>query len=222
LERVRDRMARAADRAGREPGSIRLVAVSKTFSADHIRAAADAGQLEFGENKLQEALPKMDQTTDLPLRWHFVGHLQSNKARRTAERFHAIHSVDDRSLVTKLDLAAGDAGRTVDVLLQVNLASEPTKHGADPATIASLIEDARGCQAVRIKGLMLLPPAGAPEQARPYFAALRRMRDELVGKGVPFASLAELSMGMSGDFEVAIEEGATIVRIGTALFGARA
>jgi pyridoxal phosphate enzyme (YggS family) len=221
LGRLRDRIASAAERAGREPDSVQLVAVSKTFSVDHIRAAADAGQLAFGENKVQEALPKMDQTRDLPLTWHFLGHLQSNKVRRAAERFHVIHSVDGRSLVKKLDQAAYGAGRTVEMLIQVDLAGEPTKHGVSPADLMVLIDEARACRAATMKGLMLLPPAGPPEAVRPFFAKLRRVRDDLAGRGVPMSFLSELSMGMSGDFEVAIEEGATIVRVGTALFGER-
>jgi len=222
LDDVHARIERAAGRAERDPDSVRLVAISKTFPADYVRAAAEAGQLEFGENKVQEALAKMDQTMDLPLTWHFVGHLQSNKARRAAARFDVIHAVDDRSLAEKLDLAVREAGRVVDLLIQVDLAGEPTKHGVPPAGLMSLVEAAQAGRWARLKGLMLLPPAVAtPEAARPYFAALRRLRDDLVARGVPRSALSELSMGMSHDFEVAIEEGATLIRVGTALFGER-
>jgi pyridoxal phosphate enzyme (YggS family) len=221
LERVRDRIASAAGRVGRDPASVRLVAVSKTFPPDYVRAAAQAGQLDFGESRVQEAFPKMDETRDLPLRWHLVGHLQSNKARRAAERFDVIHSVDDPALGRRVDLAASEAGRVVDCLIQVDLAGEPTKHGVQPSDLEALVTQLSERRAARLKGLMLLPPAGEPEAVRPYFAALRRLRDDLLARGIPLSALSELSMGMSGDFEVAIEEGATIVRVGTALFGER-
>jgi pyridoxal phosphate enzyme (YggS family) len=221
LERVRDRIASAAGRIGRDPASIRLVAVSKTFPAEYVRAAAEAGQLDFGESRVQEALPKMDQTRDLPLRWHLVGHLQSNKARKVAERFDVIHSVDDPSLGRRVDVAAREADRVVDCLIQVDLAGEPTKHGVRSADVEALVTELSECRAARLKGLMLLPPLGEPEAVRPYFTALRRLRDDLLARGVASSALSELSMGMSGDFEVAIEEGATIVRVGTALFGER-
>jgi pyridoxal phosphate enzyme (YggS family) len=222
LADVRARMARAAGRAGRDPSSIRLVAVSKTFSADHVRAAADAGQVDFGENKVQEALPKIDATAGLPIRWHLVGHLQSNKAKKAGARFDAIHSVDDRSLVAKLDEAACAANRPIELLVQVDLAGEATKHGAREEAIAGIFEAARSTTCARVVGLMLLPPAvDDPEAARPYFRALHGVRDRLQAQGVDPAMLRELSMGMSHDFEIAIEEGATLVRVGTAIFGSR-
>jgi pyridoxal phosphate enzyme (YggS family) len=222
LTDVRERIATAAGRAGRDPSSIRLVAVSKTFSADAVRAAADAGQIDFGENKLQEAVRKMDGTSDLPLRWHLVGHVQSNKARKAAARFDVIHSLDDAALIGRLDEAASAAGRSIDVLVQVDLAGEATKHGIRPDHLAHVFRAARACGAARLVGLMLLPPASVdPEAVRPYFAALRRLRDDLASQGIDRAMLAELSMGMSHDFEVAVEEGATLVRVGTAIFGAR-
>jgi pyridoxal phosphate enzyme (YggS family) len=221
LAGVRDRIARAANRAGRDPASIRLVAISKTFSADCIRAVADAGQLDFGENKVQEALDKMEQTASLPLRWHLVGHLQSNKARQAAGAFHAIHSIDSAALLEKIDRAAAAAGRAVDVLIQVDLAREPTKYGAAVDTLDGMLEQAQSSNAARLKGLMVLPPAGDPEKARPYFRRLRELRDALIARGTASAMLSELSMGMSHDFEVAIEEGATLVRVGSAIFGER-
>ena len=223
LESVRERIASAAGRAGRPPSSIQLVAISKTFSADAVREAAAAGQLVFGENKLQEALPKMDATADLKLRWHLVGHLQSNKARKAGSRFDMIHSIDDERLIPRLDEGAKETGRTVEWLVQVDLAGEATKFGARPEELPALFEAARRCAAARLVGLMILPPAvDDPEGARPYFARLRGIRDELLAAGTAPDMLRELSMGMSHDFEVAIEEGSTQVRIGSAIFGERA
>jgi pyridoxal phosphate enzyme (YggS family) len=222
LDGVRDRIRDAAGRAGRNPASVRLVAVSKTFSADHIRAVADAGQLDFGENKVREALGKIAALRDLGLTWHLIGHLQSNKAKKAAEQFDAIHSVDDAALLQKLDQTAAAAGRRVDVLVQVDLAGEPTKSGTKPETLMSIFGVAADCRSATVSGLMLLPPAvDDPNDARPYFAALRRLRDDLASQGIAPAMLANLSMGMSHDFEVAIEEGATLVRIGSAIFGER-
>jgi PLP dependent protein len=222
LAGIRERIARAAGRAGRDPASVRLIAVSKTFDADHVRIAAEAGQLDFGENKVQEALDKMDRTADLPLRWHLVGHLQSNKAAKAAGRFDVVHSVDSAALLTRLDEAAVAAGRRLDVLVQVDIAGETTKHGASESGLDAIYGAARNCRAARPVGLMLLPPAVAdPEDARPFFRELEQIRGRLLDRGVDKAMLHELSMGMSGDFEVAVEEGATMVRVGTAIFGGR-
>ena len=222
LGAVRDRIERAAGRARRDPTSIRLVAVSKTFPADAVRAAFDAGQTDFGENKVQEALDKIERTADLPIRWHLVGHLQSNKANKAASRFDVIHSVDGAALLRKLDDAAAAASRRIDVLVQVDLAGEATKHGAREEELMPIFEAARTCRAARVVGLMLLPPAADDvEEARPYFRRLRAVRDGLLAEGVDGSMLNELSMGMSHDFEVAIEEGATLVRVGTAIFGSR-
>lgn len=222
LADVRERIARAAGRARRDAASIRLVAVSKTFSADDVRAAADAGQIDFGENKVQEATEKMERTGELPLRWHLVGHLQSNKTRKAAERFDTIHSVDGLELASKLERAAAAANRTLELLVQVDLAGEPTKHGAREDELSGLFDAARGFCAARLVGLMLLPPSvDDPERARYYFRALTSVRDRLMARGVDGAMLTELSMGMSHDFEVAIEEGATLVRVGSAIFGSR-
>jgi PLP dependent protein len=222
LAGVRDRLARAAGRVGRDPSTVRLVAVSKTFSAAHVRAAAAAGQVDFGENKVQEALPKMAQTSDLPIRWHLVGHLQSNKARKAAGAFAVIHSVDDRAILLKLDEAARAEGRTVELLVQVDLAREATKHGAPEEEVPAIFEAARACRSARLVGLMVLPPATEdPDGARPYFRRLKEMRDSLSRGGVDPAMLRELSMGMSHDFEVAVEEGSTMVRVGSAIFGER-
>jgi PLP dependent protein len=221
LADVRSRIERAAGRVGRDPASIRLVAVSKTFPADYVRALADAGQIDFGENKVQEALPKMDQLADRAVRWHLLGHLQSNKSRK-AGRFDVVHSIDSAGLIEKLDEAVYAAGRQLDVLVQVDLAGEPTKHGAREEELGAIFAAARAARAVRAVGLMLLPPAvDDPDGARPFFRALRDVRARLLAGGVDGSMLNELSMGMSHDFEVAIEEGATVVRVGTALFGSR-
>jgi pyridoxal phosphate enzyme (YggS family) len=221
LADVRARIARAAGRAGRDPASIHLVAVSKTFDADHVRSAADAGQIDFGENKVQEALDKMAATADLPIRWHLVGHLQSNKAKKVSG-FDVVQSIDSASLVRKVDEAAVLAQRRIDVLVQVDLAGEATKHGAREEGLPPIFEAGAGARAVRVVGLMLLPPAfDDPEGSRPYFRALREIRERLVAGGVDPAMLRELSMGMSHDFEVAVEEGATLVRVGSAIFGPR-
>ena len=222
LAAVRDRIARAAARAGRDPASIRLVAVSKTFDADYVRAAAKAGQIDFGENKVQEALQKQPATTDLQIRWHLVGHLQSNKARKAGSCFDLIHSIDDAALVAKIDAGAVEADRQVEWLIQVDLAREPTKHGAREDDLMPIVDAARACRAARLTGLMLLPPAtDNPDEARRWFRELRSIRDRLVTRGVDESMVSELSMGMSHDYEVAIEEGATLVRVGTAIFGSR-
>jgi pyridoxal phosphate enzyme (YggS family) len=227
LADVRARIERAARRADRDPAAVRLVAISKTFSADFVRAAAEAGQRDFGENRVQEALPKMDAVrsmipSDLALRWHLVGHLQTNKARKAGARFDVVHSIDTPDLLRKLDEAAASAGRRLDVLAQVDLAGEATKHGVQESELAAIFETGRTASHIKLVGLMLLPPAvDNPEDARPYFRRLREVRSRLLDSGVDPAMVAELSMGMSHDFEVAVEEGATIVRVGTAIFGSR-
>ena len=222
LARIHERIEDAAGRAGRSPDTVRLIAVSKTHPIDAVRAAADAGQRDFGENKVQEALQKIAQSTDNRLKWHLIGHLQSNKARKAASAADAIHSIDGVELLKRIDQAAGETGRTVEVLIQVDLALEDTKFGAPVSEVAAIAQAAGNCTAARLVGLMLLPPpAENPEDARPWFARLRALRDELIDSGIPAERLRELSMGMSHDFEVAIEEGATMVRVGTALFGER-
>ena len=222
LAAVRARIARAAGRAGRDPQSVRLVSISKTFPVEAVREAAAAGQVDFGENRVQEALPKMEAAADLRLRWHLVGHLQSNKAKKAGAQFDWIHSIDSVDLLMRLDEAAAAAGRRIELLVQVDLAHEPTKHGAREEELAALFDAARGRPSARLAGLMLLPPAvDDPERARPYFRRLRELRDRLRANGVGAEMLAELSMGMSHDFEVAVEEGATMVRVGSAIFGAR-
>jgi PLP dependent protein len=222
LASVRERIADAAGRVGRDPAGIRLVAISKTFPIETIRAAAAAGQRDFGENKVQEALPKIEGSHGLEATWHFVGHLQSNKARKAAQSFDVIHSVDSADLALRLDTAAREASRTVQLLIQVDLAGEATKHGTPGQSLPEILAAAAACRSARVVGLMLLPPAvGEPEAARPYFKELVALRDRLVAGGADPSMLMQLSMGMSHDFEVAIEEGATMVRVGTAIFGSR-
>ncbi|MES1256634.1 MAG: YggS family pyridoxal phosphate-dependent enzyme [Acidobacteriota bacterium] len=222
LAAVRDRIAAAANRAGRDPSSVRLVAVSKTFPTDDVRALANCGHIDFGENKLQEALPKIAATAGMGLVWHLVGHLQSNKARKAASVFDLVHSVDTGTMAERLDEAAAAAGRRLELLVQVNLAGEAAKHGAPLGGLLPVFDAARRCRSVNVAGLMAIPPATAdPEEARPHFRMLRDLRDRLLSEGVDRAMLRELSMGMSADFEVAVEEGATIVRVGTAIFGRR-
>lgn len=222
LEAVRRRIDAAAQRAGRRPTDITLVAVSKTFPAEAVRRAAAAGVRAFGENRVQEGLQKIEEVADPSLEWHLIGHLQSNKAKRAAAAFQWIESVDSLELLQRLDRAAGDAARRPRVLVQVDLAGEATKHGVPAGEAAALVEAATKCESLDLRGLMLVPPfPDNPEDSRPWFRQLRELRDRLVRDGLPAERLAELSMGMSHDFEIAIEEGATIVRVGTAIFGGR-
>ena len=222
LAGIRLRIAEAARSAGRDPSSVRLIAVSKTVPIESVREAYLAGQRDFGENRVQDARQKLSTSTDLEIRWHLLGHLQTNKARKAAPAFALIHSVDSVELLGKLDLAAADAGTQPELLIQVDLAGEAAKSGAAPDAARRIVEAAARCQAVRVAGLMTLPPVPeSPEDARPWFRQLRELRERWLAEGVPAPMLRELSMGMSGDFEVAIEEGATMVRVGTAIFGSR-
>lgn len=222
LGSVRSRIDQAARRVGRDPADVLLIAVSKTFDADCVRAARAAGQRDFGENKVQEALQKIADLADKEIRWHLIGHLQSNKAKKAATGFHCIHSVDSLELVSKLDAAAADQGVSPEILVQVDLAGEATKFGAPADRARRVLDAALAARAVRVTGLMLIPPWNEDqEQTRPWFAKLRALRDAWLAEGIPAAALRHLSMGMSHDFEAAIEEGATLVRVGTAIFGKR-
>ena len=223
LESVRSRIDAAARRAGRRAEEVTLVAVSKTFGADLVRAAWAAGQREFGENKVQEGLQKITETADIPeVRWHLIGHLQSNKARKAVGPFHCLQSIDSLDLLKKVDAAAETAGVRPDILVQADLAGEATKFGAAEADVERIVRAAVEARAVRLAGLMIVPPwSEEPELTRPWFVRLRELRDRLLSKGVPAHALRHLSMGMSHDFDVAIEEGASIVRVGTAIFGKR-
>jgi PLP dependent protein len=222
LAAVRGRLEQAARTAGRNPADIRLVAISKTFPPEAVREAFAAGQVDFGENRVQEALQKIRATAELHSRWHLVGHLQTNKARKVAGPFAYVHSVDSVELLTLLDKAAAAERTPLKLLIQVDLAGEVTKFGASEADLPALFEAASRLQSAEMVGLMVLPPyAEDPETARPFFRRLREIREGLARSGVPPGQLRELSMGMSHDFHVAVEEGATIVRVGTAIFGTR-
>jgi len=222
LHRIYERIATAARSADRDPSSVRLIAVSKTFPIEAVREAYAAGQRDFGENRVQEGLQKIAVSTDLQIRWHLLGHLQANKARKSAQVFTTIHSVDSVELLQKIDAAASDEGRIPELLIQVDLAGEATKFGVRPENVPPLFDAASWCRAARVVGVMTLPPVPeSPEDARPWFRKLRDLRDEWLAAGVPASMLKELSMGMSADFEVAIQEGSTMVRVGTAIFGSR-
>jgi PLP dependent protein len=222
LAQVRQQIARAADRAGRRPEEITLIAVSKTFDSSIVQRAVDAGALDLGENRVQEAAGKVEVIKGDRLRWHLIGHLQSNKARLAVRAFQVIHTIDSRELAERLDRIAGEEGRRLTVLAQADLANEPTKTGADETQLAEIVEALDAARHLDLKGLMTMPPFfDSPEQTRPYFRRLRGMLDELNRSRPAERRLTELSMGMSHDFEVAIEEGATMVRVGTAIFGKR-
>jgi PLP dependent protein len=220
---VRQRIARAAARAGRQPAEITLVAVSKTHPPERVREAFAAGLRNFGENRVQEAEPKVEALADLHadgLRWHLVGHLQGNKARKAAALFDWIESIDDPSLGLRLEKASAQLRRSLPVLVQVDLAGEKTKFGVPESRLFTTLEVLRGLKSVRVEGLMVMPPFQVDlEQVRPYFRRLRELRDQARRDNLLLGG--ELSMGMSHDLEVAVEEGATIVRVGTAIFGER-
>lgn len=223
IARVRERIVRAAESTGRSAGEITLVAVSKTFPAEAVRAAYEAGVRHFGENRVQEFEAKRTAFGDLNAIWHMIGNVQSNKARKVAGLFARVDTIDRFSIAEKLDtaVAEGARGERLSILIEVKLGGEQTKSGAEEAALAQLAEDvAQKCPNLELRGLMTIPPyADDAAQARPYFRKLRDLRDELQRK--IGAQLPALSMGMSHDFEVAIEEGATEVRIGTAIFGER-
>jgi len=219
LVKIQQRIGAACERAGRDPASVMLLAVSKTHPAEAIRDAVDAGQLFFGESKIQEAKAKIP---DCPgkARWHFIGHLQSNKVRDAVELCEMIQSVDSPGLAREISKRADQAAKTMPILLEVNVAGEASKFGYKPEQLLAELDEINALPRIEVHGLMAIPPyVTDPEKARPYFQRLRDLRsrcEDLLG-----APLPHLSMGMSGDFEVAIEEGATIVRVGTALFGER-
>ena len=220
---IRERIARAAISCGRASNEILLLAISKTFSVESILEALESEQLRFGENKVQEAEPKVRYFRDRKdLEWHLVGHLQSNKAHRACELFQVIHSVDSVRLAEKLSLAATELGKTVSVLVQVNLGQEETKSGVRREQLDELVKRIVRLPGLQMDGLMVIPPFFAdPNQARPFFRELRELSDSLESEEPGCMGQRHLSMGMSHDFEIAIAEGATIVRVGTAIFGPR-
>lgn len=223
LKDIHNRISRAALRAGRCPGEVRLIAVTKTVRPELIVTAIESGQREFGENRVQEARDKIEKLTlqisGIEVVWHLIGHLQKNKAKIAVELFDLIHSVDSAELAEVIDRHAEHAGKVQDILLQVKLSEEENKHGAVESEIYGMLDRISGMKSLKILGLMTIPPFyDQPEKARPYFRRLREIRESAEVRGY---HLKELSMGMSGDFEIAVEEGATMVRIGSSIFGER-
>lgn len=222
LARVRDRIAAACARSGRSERDVKLVAVSKTVSPELIRRAYEAGVRDFGENRVQEAAVKRPTLSDLTATWHLVGHLQTNKAKPARELFHWIHSLDSARLAEKLDRAAVCSGERLQIMIEVKWGEEPTKSGVSEEEAERLAGEIGRYPTLELRGLMVLPPFfESPEQTRSFFRRLRELATRIDGKKLPNVSMQELSMGMSHDFEVAVEEGATMVRIGTAIFGPR-
>jgi pyridoxal phosphate enzyme (YggS family) len=223
---VRERIRVAASRAGRDPEAITFMAVSKTFPPESIREAYDAGVRVFGENRVQEFAGKADVLHGLAdARWHLIGHLQSNKAAKAADLFHAVDSVDSLKLAQRLNDGADAAGKTLRVLVEINMGGEAAKTGIAPDSeeLDRLLAEAPRLTNLALLGLMTVPPyTEDPQGARPYFRRLRELREQIAARGLPRVSMDELSIGMSHDFEVAIEEGSTCVRVGSAIFGERA
>lgn len=217
LHRIRDRMERACVRSGRSAAEVTLIAVSKTVSASVISEAVRAGVTDLGENRVQELREKVEQVQASP-RWHMIGHLQSNKVKDAVRFADVIQSVHSPALALKLGLEASTIGKILDVLIEVNIGQEPQKSGVSPASLDDVVSSIAGQQALRLRGLMAIPPVTSPEQIRRYFQQMRDLRDRLK---LTRPDCTELSMGMSEDFEIAIQEGATMVRIGRAIFGER-
>jgi len=221
ISQIRQQIASACAKCGRDPESVHLVAVSKKKPAADIESAIAAGQSLFGESYVQECVAKIDQVESAAV-WHFIGGLQSNKVKYLSGKVAMIHSVDRLSLAKEIDRQWGKLNSNVEILIQVNLGEEETKSGATAEELLKLVSQVARLEHLRIKGLMTLPPwDDDPEMVRPYFRQLRALAEQVEELGLPNVKMAELSMGMSHDFEVAIEEGATMVRIGTAIFGAR-
>ena len=219
---IRERIDAAARSCGRNPADVKLVAVSKTFPASAVEPLARLGGVLLGESRVQEASAKIAELAGAPCQWHLIGHLQSNKANRAAELFTLIHSVDDVELLRRLDRRCLETGRTVDILAEVNVGGEEVKSGCTAETLPQILAAAAECRGVRLRGLMTVPPyTEDPEGARPFFARLRELREAWVPRFAGGLDLRELSMGMSHDFEVAVAEGATYVRVGSAIFGGR-
>ena len=220
LATLQERISRAAAACGRDPSAVRLVTVTKTQRVEAVRAAIQAGSSIVGENYIQEARDKFEALGSLPAQWHFIGHLQTNKAKYAVRMFDLIHTVDSEKLAAELNKQAAKRGKVQHILVQVNIGAEATKSGVAPDQAIDLIRRIAAYENICVQGLMAMPPFfDAPERARPFFSALRRLRERIQQEIL--VPVRELSMGMSGDFEVAIEEGATLVRIGTAIFGAR-
>lgn len=223
LEKVRARIEAAAHASGRAPEDVSLIAVSKTHPTEVVLHAIEAGVTDLGENRVQEADGKIEEIGRARATWHLIGHLQANKARRAVQLFDVIHSVDSSSLARRLDrLCTEEVRNELPLLIQVDLANETTKSGVSEADLPELISTIMACQRLKLMGLMAVPPFFEDtERVRPYFQRLRRLRDELKSRDVFGLEIGALSMGMTNDFEVAIQEGATMIRIGTAIFGER-
>jgi len=223
LTAIQTYITRAALSAGRAPDAVQLVAVSKTIAAEEIRRAIEAGVTVLGENYIQEARAKFKQLSTLPAAWHFIGHLQTNKAKYAVRQFDLIHTVDSSRVAKAINREAAKIDKIQKILIQVNISKEETKSGIETEKVAELAEEIVHLEHLKLKGFMTMPPFfNAPEKVRPFFRRLRETRDQLRQRNLPGVDLTELSMGMTGDFEVAIAEGATLVRIGTAIFGERA
>ncbi|HET6420576.1 MAG TPA: YggS family pyridoxal phosphate-dependent enzyme [Geobacteraceae bacterium] len=221
LQKIRNRIETAARASGRDPNSVRLVAVSKTKPAEAVMEAIRAGQLIFGENYVQELTSKAAQVPG-PVEWHFIGALQSNKVKYISGLVTLIHSVDRLSLAEEIEKQWGKLEKTCDILIEVNVSGEKSKAGTTTSEAVRLVRDIARLPHIRVRGLMTMPPFfDEPEAARPYFRELRELAGEIASEEIPDVEMNELSMGMSGDFEVAIEEGATLVRVGSAIFGYR-
>jgi pyridoxal phosphate enzyme (YggS family) len=222
IEKVRSRIRDACFRSGRNPEDVLLVAVSKTFSAAQIREAITAGLRDFGESYAQELREKRKELNEEQIRWHFIGHLQTNKVKYLVDFVHLIHSVDNFRVAEEISKRAGNAGRAVNILLEVHTTMEPTKYGVRPEQTLDLVKQISTLPWVSVQGLMTMGPfSDDPNDSRPSFRQLAELRHQIEREGIPGISMRHLSMGMTHDFEVAIEEGATIVRIGTAIFGER-
>jgi len=222
LEIIHQRINQAAEACGRNPDEVHLVAVSKTMPKEKLVAAVEAGVKTLGENYVQEAREKFNDLYTLPVAWHFIGHLQSNKAKYVVKIFDLIHSVDSLKLAREIDKQAKKIDKIQDILIQVNISEEATKSGTRAEQTLEIIQEISLLENVTIKGLMTMPPYfNAPERVQPFFKTLRELRNQIKEENIPTVSMDELSMGMTGDFEVAIQEGATLVRIGTAIFGER-
>ena len=222
LEHIKQRIRQAAESCKRDADSVRLVAVSKTIAADIVKEAIEAGVTILGESYVQEARAKFKALVQYPVSWHFIGHLQSNKAKYAVRLFDLIHSVDSLKLARELDQQARKVDKIQQILVQVNIGAEDTKSGISTDEASRLVAEISQLKNLAVKGLMTMPPYFyQPEKVQPFFAALRELRDQIKEQSLPNVSLDELSMGMTGDFEVAIKEGATLVRIGTAIFGER-
>jgi len=222
LKSIHSRIKTAALVSGRNPADVRLIAVSKTVPVEKLEKAIESGVAVFGENYIQESREKFNALYAHPISWHFIGHLQSNKAKYAVKMFDLIHSVDSLKLSRELDKQAGKIDKVQPVLVQVNISEESSKSGVLLDDTVHLVTEMSRLTHIAIKGLMTMPPYfNAPEKARPFFRNLRHLRDHLLSLEIPDVCMTELSMGMTGDFEVAIQEGATLVRIGTAIFGER-